>query len=98
MQIKGFPIMNKFRKIPLPKIRQAATKMAAAVQPEKIILFGSYAYGRPTQDSDVDFLVIVQEKSWRRRDQIYLKASRALKPRPFPLDLIVRAENDIEWR
>ncbi len=29
-------------------------------QPEKVILFGSYAYGEPTRDSDIDFLVVAE--------------------------------------
>ena len=46
---------QKFKRIAFPLIKKAAVKMAKAVKPEKIILFGSYAYGRPTPDSDVDF-------------------------------------------
>ena len=33
-------------------------RIVAVLHPEKIILFGSYAYGRPSDDSDVDLLVI----------------------------------------
>ena len=32
-------------------------------RPEKIILFGSYAYGRPRKDSDIDLLIIKQTKA-----------------------------------
>ena len=53
-----------------------AEKIANAVQPQKIILFGSYAYGKPTYDSDVDFLLVVGQKFYRDRDKIYLKASK----------------------
>ena len=90
--------MNKFRKIPLQRIKQAALKVASAVRPEKIILFGSYAYGKPTADSDVDFLLIVPEKSQKDRDRIYDKASDALIPRPFSIDFVVRSRSDISWR
>ena len=41
------------------KIRHAANQIAQAVRPEKIILFGSFAYGKPTPDSDVDLLIIM---------------------------------------
>jgi predicted nucleotidyltransferase len=34
-------------------------QIVAACQPQKIILFGSYAYGEPTEDSDVDLLVVM---------------------------------------
>jgi len=42
------------------KLRQAARKIADCVQPEKIILFGSYAYGQPNDDSDVDLFVLME--------------------------------------
>ena len=41
--------------IPLVAIRRFARRIAARFHPEKIILFGSYAYGNPTRDSDFDF-------------------------------------------
>jgi len=57
-------------------------------RPQEVILFGSYAYGIPTRDSDVDLLVVMEhEKS-------ALKAALDIRltcPRQFPLDLIVRS-------
>ncbi len=41
-------------------IQEIKERIVSAVHPEKIILFGSYAYGTPTEDSDVDLLVIMQ--------------------------------------
>lgn len=86
------------RKIKYQQIKQAAMKMAAAVRPEKIILFGSYAYGRPNADSDVDFLLVIPQKTRKDRNETYLKASKALDPHPFPCDIVVRSKNDIPWR
>jgi len=40
-------------KITLEKIQEVADKIATEHNPEKIILFGSYAWGSPTEDSDV---------------------------------------------
>jgi|ERR1044071_6462337 predicted nucleotidyltransferase len=90
--------MAKFKRISLPRIKQAAEKMAEAVQPEKIILFGSYAYGKPNGDSDVDFLVVVPQKTREARHKIYIKASKALDPHTFPCDIVVRSQRDIPWR
>jgi predicted nucleotidyltransferase len=42
-------------------------RIVARFQPEKIILFGSYAYGRPHADSDVDLLVIMESDEEPRR-------------------------------
>ena len=41
------------------QIQQVSAEIARRFQPARIILFGSYAYGTPTEDSDVDFLVIM---------------------------------------
>src|SRR3984893_6918968 len=48
--------------IPLAAIRRFARRIAERFQPDKIILFGSYAYGKPHEESDVDLLVIVRTK------------------------------------
>ncbi len=63
------------------------------LHPEKIILFGSFGYGVPTENSDVDLLVIM-ETSHRPADR-YVSVSRLLRPRPFPLDILVKTPDEI---
>jgi predicted nucleotidyltransferase len=80
--------------IPLRVIREYARAVAARFQPDKIILFGSYAYGTPHADSDVDLLVIMParnqgSKAGRIRWEV---------PAPFPMDLIVRTPETMRWR
>ena len=75
------PNVNENRRIPMRAIRAVAKQIAEKFQPEKIILFGSYAYGKPRPESDVDLLVVM-ETSLRERQQ-RLEISRALSPRPF---------------
>lgn len=71
----------------------AVERIVRELEPEKVILFGSYAYGAPTPDSDVDLLVILEtdapskERSWA--------VSRLLIPRPFPVDILVRTPQEI---
>ena len=75
-------------------LRPAIQKIVDELKPEKIILFGSYAYGKPTPHSDVDLLVILKtnasakERSW--------KVSRLLLPRPFPVDILVKTPREIK--
>jgi len=82
-------------RIPVSEALPAAVqRLAAALQPEKIILFGSYAYGQPTVDSDVDLLIIMD--SVAPSAERYLTASRLLYPRPFPVDILVRTPHEID--
>src|SRR5437762_1516669 len=78
--------------IPLSAIQRFARQIAEKFQPEKIILFGSYAYGTPHEESDVDLLVIMPA-----RDVISMSVRIALAfGRPFSLDLIVRTPRQME--
>lgn len=72
----------------------AIERLIREVNPEKIILFGSYAYGNPTPDSDVDLLVIWDTDKPRRERVTFV--SLLLYPRPFPLDLIVKTPCELE--
>ena len=73
-----------------------AQRIADRFQTEKIILFGSYAYGHPKPESDVDLLVIMDTPLRSRQQR--LEISRALSPRPFPLDIIVRTPQELAER
>jgi len=68
-------------------------RIVTALHPEKIVLFGSYAYGRSFDDSDVDILVILETHA--RPIDRYLAVSRLLRPRPFPLDILVKTPDEI---
>ncbi len=62
---------------------------------EKIILFGSYSNisDSPTPDSDIDLLIIMEtSESLTKR---VLSVSRILRPRPFPMDILVRTPQEI---
>ena len=68
------------------------------VKLEKIYLFGSYAYGTPTPDSDYDICVIVPD-SERRTIEIEKNIRRALYPiQNTPLDIIVYHSSNFEKR
>jgi uncharacterized protein len=64
------------------------------LDPEKIILFGSYAYGAPTEDSDIDLYVVTKDdfipQSWKEKSEIHLKIARAMQDilKKYPTDLI----------
>ncbi len=69
--------------------------VAQEFRPQKIILFGSYAYGQPTADSDVDLLVILP---FRGNDLTKAIQIRSRFDTPFPMDLLVRKPKFIASR
>src|SRR5438445_8336099 len=71
-------------------------RIAAGFKPRRIVLFGSYACGSPTEDSDVDLLITRQR--WSMSPLTAAGKIRAELGVPFPMDLIVRSEADIGRR
>lgn len=80
--------------IPMRVIRGFARRVAERFGPEKIILFGSHAYGQPHADSDVDLLVVMPARN--EIDQAF--KIRLAIPAPFPMDLLVRTPKNLQWR
>jgi predicted nucleotidyltransferase len=73
-------------------ILEFAQRLAERFKPQKIILFGSRAYGRPRRDSDVDLLVIMPYRG--HPFDVATRIVHALAP-PFTLDLIIRTPQTI---
>ena len=77
-------------------IQKYADAIAREFRPQKIILFGSHAYGQPTEDSDVDLMVVMprQRRSRRTATDIRVRLGYA----GFPLDLLVWTPERLrEW-
>jgi uncharacterized protein len=81
--------------IDLSQIEAFSQQIVEKFQPERIILFGSYAYGQPTEDSDVDLLVILTFEGMSVQTAVAIR--QQIKP-PFPLDLIARTPEQIQQR
>jgi predicted nucleotidyltransferase len=80
--------------VPAAVIRDFARQIAQQFHPDRIILFGSYAYGKPHKDSDVDILVVMPAY-----DEINQAVRILRKTDPgFPTDLIVRTPHNLRWR
>ena len=77
------------------KIRTIAETIGRTFHPEKVVLFGSHAYGRPHRDSDVDLFIIMETKL---RPVEQAVAIRQALDCPFPLDLLVRTPEQIKER
>ena len=77
-------------------IRRFCDAVAKQFRPRKIILFGSYAYGKPTEDSDVDLLVVMNRT--RHRGERMAILIRQAVDAGFPMDLIVRTPHFLSKR
>jgi len=66
---------------------------------EKIILFGSYAYGTPREESDYDFFVVLKDDS-EKPILVLQKIYRNLARRPMliPVDILANYKSRFEWR
>jgi len=80
--------------VPMRVIRRYAHRVAERFQPDRIILFGSHAYGTPHSDSDVDILVVMPARN--ELDQAF--KIRCEVPTQFPMDLIVLKPQNLKWR
>jgi uncharacterized protein len=69
-------------------------QIAINFHPHRIVLFGSYAQGTPTPDSDVDLLI--SKKRWSASPLTVAGKIRIALGVPFAMDLIVRTEGQIE--
>jgi len=77
-------------------IDDAVQRLIAAAHPLKIILFGSYARGEASEDSDLDFLVIVPKLANKHQEMVRLR--RVLRPLRIPVDVLVASKAEIdEW-
>ena len=59
---KRFSVKRNTEKQIKPVINQLVEKLIKAYKPEKIFLYGSYAYGNPGEESDIDLLIVKKTK------------------------------------
>ena len=79
------------------EIKKITDQIVKKYKPEKIILFGSYAWGKPTEDSDVDLFIV--KKSRKRKIDRERELSRYLFGYDFPaMDLLVYTPMEIKKR
>lgn len=75
-------------------ITEIVNKIKTQFRPQKIILFGSYAWGKPTEDSDIDLFLIMESNL--RRDERAVQVSDLFPYRLFALDVIVYTPEEIK--
>ncbi|CAN2043323.1 Nucleotidyltransferase domain-containing protein [Candidatus Magnetomoraceae bacterium gMMP-1] len=75
-------------------------KKLKKINPYKVILFGSYAYGKPKPDSDIDLIVVLNNEdipaNFKEKNKNYLTVSKSIRniSKLIPVDLIVYTQNE----
>jgi uncharacterized protein len=80
--------------IEVNKIIDVVNRIADGFDPEKIILFGSYATGNPNNDSDIDLLVIKDTNLPRHKRSLDIQKS--LRGSMIPMDILVYTRKEFE--
>lgn len=84
--------------MPSEEIRALKECFVEALNPVSVYLFGSYAYGTPTEDSDFDFYIVVDDS---RTDTLELMAraySACSEIKRHPVDILVGTQSGFEAR
>ena len=76
-------------------ISKAIKQIIEKFHPEKIIIFGYYAYDKPGQNSDLDLLIVMNYKGSNKKQAVKILQSIDYH---FPFDLIVRSSDQIHER
>ena len=76
----------------LPEVTR---RLVSSLAPEQIILFGSHAWGEPSEDSDIDLFVIVPKSDLSPTQRASL-AYRALRGILAPIDILVKTRAEVE--
>lgn len=76
-------------------IKNAVQRIVDRFDPKRIIVFGSYAYGVPTEESDLDLMVVDDGSIPSPKE---FSVSKALFPRDFGLDVICISEDELAKR
>ena len=85
-------------KIDIEELKKEISQKLKPLNPQKIILFGSYANGSATKDSDIDLYVVTNDdfipSNWSEKSKIYLKVANRLDDiiKKYPTDLIVHTK------
>lgn len=81
--------------IALTQIEEYGRQIGREFHPDRVLLFGSYACGTPTPDSDVDILVIMPFEGTPARQAVNIRLKLSV---PFPMDLLVRTPEKVRAR
>lgn len=80
-----------------PLLDEITRRLVSEFAPERVILFGSHAWGEPGEDSDIDLMVVVASSS-EPRYQRAVRAHRVLADLPVSKDVLVETADEFAFR
>lgn len=80
------------------EINKIINQISAVVLTSKIYLFGSFAYGTPNDESDLDLCIVINEKNVRKRDLIKTIRKAISKVATMPVDILVYYKDEFDER
>lgn len=90
-----YNIFHTMKQVTVELLNEITRRIAEEVHPEKIILFGSYAWGVPKESSDIDLFIILphsEEPSYRRARSVY----HCLRGIGVPIDVVVQTHDEVD--
>ena len=88
--------------VDIEKLKPLIVKRLKPLNPDKVILFGSYAYGTPNEDSDIDLYIVTNDnfmpQTWKEKSDVYQKVANQLDDivSMYETDLIVHTKKMYE--
>lgn len=76
-------------------VQEIIKRIISVTSPNKIIFFGSYAYGTPRLDSDIDIIVVTSVRGSKIDE--YRKIRKSLKGLGYPFDIIVLSMEEFDF-
>jgi predicted nucleotidyltransferase len=81
-----------------PQARRVVEAIRRRYEPERIILFGSYAWGHPSPDSDVDLFIVKETAERPRERRTRLRSMLQEEKKGLPMDFLVYTPGEVEER
>lgn len=91
------PVPTRFKRVSKNRIQRVVDRWIQVLKPQKIVLFGSYAYGKPNADSDVDMLIIMDSNE-RPTTRVVRALEAVHGVKNFAMDILVRTPDEILQR
>jgi len=100
--LRPIKLSEKDHQIGFEELKGLIIERLKKIDPEMAILFGSYAWGKPSRDSDIDLYVVTKDDfmpgSYEEKSEVYLKVAYLLQDLMslIPIDLIVHTKKMYE--